>query len=69
MEVFADPGYDAVVERAVLVAVEAYDWNCPQHITVRFGAADLEPHLAPLHEELEALRRENAELRMELGRR
>ncbi len=69
MEVFADPGYDAVVERAVLVAVQAYDWNCPQHITVRFGAADLEPHLAPLHEELEALRRENAELRMELGRR
>lgn len=67
IESFADPGYDAVVERAVLVAVEAYDWNCPQHITVRFSAADLEPHLAPLHEELEALRRENAALRRERG--
>lgn len=67
IETFADPGYDAVVERAVLVTVEAYDWNCPQHITVRFSAADLEPHLAPLHEELEALRRENTELREKLG--
>ena len=68
IDTFADPAYDAVVERAVLIAVEAYDWNCPQHITVRFSAADLEPHVAPLHEEIEALRRENAELRMELGR-
>lgn len=68
IETFADPGYDAVVERAVLVTVEAYDWNCPQHITVRFSAADLEPHLAPLHEELEALRRENAGLQERLAR-
>ena len=68
IDTFADPAYDAVVERAVLIAVEAYDWNCPQHITVRFSAADLEPHVAPLQKEIEALRRENAELRMELGR-
>ena len=26
------PGYDAVVQRAVVVTVEAYDWNCQQHI-------------------------------------
>jgi hypothetical protein len=29
----ADPSYDAKVERAVIVHVEAFDWNCPQHIT------------------------------------
>ncbi|MCW2994564.1 MAG: pyridoxamine 5-phosphate oxidase-related, FMN-binding protein [Conexibacter sp.] len=34
--------YDADVERAVLVAVEAYDWNCPQHITQRFTIAELD---------------------------
>ncbi|MDZ7883746.1 MAG: pyridoxamine 5'-phosphate oxidase family protein, partial [Mycobacterium sp.] len=62
LEAFADPGYDAVVERVVLITVEAYDWNCPQHITIRFSAADLEPHLAPLHEELAVLRRENVQL-------
>lgn len=60
---FADPGYGAVVERAVLVTVEAYDWNCPQHITPRFSAAELEPHLAPLRRELAELRAENARLR------
>lgn len=28
-------GYDARVERAVTITVEAFDWNCPQHITPR----------------------------------
>lgn len=63
LQTFADTGYDATVERVVLVAVEAYDWNCPQHITVRFSAADLEPHLAALQDELATLRSENAQLR------
>lgn len=67
IETFADPGYDAEVERAVLISVEAYDWNCPQHIAVRFSAAELEPHLAPLQAELAALRSENARLKERLG--
>jgi predicted pyridoxine 5'-phosphate oxidase superfamily flavin-nucleotide-binding protein len=63
---FADPGYDAEVERAVLITVEAFDWNCPQHITMRFTAAELEPHLAPLHRRLAALQDENTQLRDKL---
>ena len=63
---FADPGYDAEVERAVLVTVEAFDWNCPQHITARFTAAELEPHLAPMRHRLAALETENAQLRERL---
>ena len=59
---FADPAYDAVVERAVLVTVEAFDWNCPQHITPRFTAAELESHLAPLRDQLASLRAENTRL-------
>ena len=66
LDTFTDPGYDAAVERAVLVTVEAFDWNCPQHITVRFAAADLEPHLAPLRRRLETLQAENAQLRAKL---
>ncbi|MEM7333335.1 MAG: pyridoxamine 5'-phosphate oxidase family protein [Chloroflexota bacterium] len=31
-----DSDYSAVVERAVIVHIEAFDWNCPQHITPRF---------------------------------
>ncbi len=30
------PNYRAHVERAVVITVEAYDWNCPQHITPAF---------------------------------
>lgn len=36
------PNYPARVERLVLIAVEAFDWNCPQHITPRFTQAELE---------------------------
>jgi uncharacterized protein len=28
-------GYKGRVERFVLITVEAFDWNCPQHITPR----------------------------------
>ncbi len=57
------PGYGAVVERAVLIDVAAYDWNCPQHITPRFTPAELEGALEPMRRRLEALEAENAELR------
>ena len=63
VESLADPSYDATVERAVLVTVEAFDWNCPQHITPRYTADDLEPHLAPLRQQLAALQAENEQLR------
>lgn len=32
-----DPNYRAHVERAVTIHVEAYEWNCRQHITRRFA--------------------------------
>lgn len=34
-------GYNAWPERAVVITVEAYDWNCPQHIPQRFTLAEL----------------------------
>ena len=59
-------GYPARVERLVTIAVEAFDWNCPQHITPRFTEAELAAALAPVRDELAALRQENARLRQEL---
>jgi uncharacterized protein len=59
----ADSSYDAQVQRAVIVHVEAFDWNCPQHITPRFTAAEIEPVVAALRSEVEALRAENVALR------
>jgi uncharacterized protein len=57
------PGYDAVVERVVVVTLAAFDWNCPQHITPRYTAEELKDVVAPLVAELEQLRAENARLR------
>lgn len=34
-------GYEAAAEGAVLIDVVAFDWNCPQHITPRWTAAEL----------------------------
>jgi hypothetical protein len=65
----AVPGYAGHVERLALVTVEAFDWNCPQHITPRFTQAELEVALAPVREELAALRRENERLHRELQSR
>lgn len=36
------PGYAARVERVAVFDVEAFDWNCPQHITPRYTQAEWE---------------------------
>jgi predicted pyridoxine 5'-phosphate oxidase superfamily flavin-nucleotide-binding protein len=40
------PSYPARVERGIVIQVEAFDWNCPQHITRRFSEAEVERLLA-----------------------
>jgi predicted pyridoxine 5'-phosphate oxidase superfamily flavin-nucleotide-binding protein len=57
------PGYEAVIERVFVVHVEAFDWNCPQHITPRFTAEEIQEAVRPLEEQLRVLERENAALR------
>jgi hypothetical protein len=42
------PGYPAQVERGFLIRIEAFDWNCPQHITPRFTSGEIEVATAPL---------------------
>jgi len=49
-------GYDARIERAVLIAVEGYDWNCPQHITPRFTEREIDTATAPLRAQVRRLR-------------
>jgi predicted pyridoxine 5'-phosphate oxidase superfamily flavin-nucleotide-binding protein len=36
------------VERLFVIDIVSYDWNCPQHITPRFTAAEIERYAAPL---------------------
>jgi predicted pyridoxine 5'-phosphate oxidase superfamily flavin-nucleotide-binding protein len=61
------PGYRARPERAILLHVEAFDWNCPQHITPRFTEAEIEAAVQPMRERLAALEAENQALRSRLA--
>ena len=61
------PGYRARPERAVVLHIEAFDWNCPQHITPRFTEAEIAAMAAPLRERIDALVAENAALRAQLA--
>lgn len=56
------------VERLFTIDIEAFDWNCPQFITPRFTEEELASSLAPLVEEVQTLRQENAFLKQELKR-
>jgi uncharacterized protein len=58
-----EPGSKDVIERAYVIHVEAFDWNCPQHITPRFTEEQIKDALAPFEQRLEELERENAKLR------
>ena len=55
--------YRARIERAVIITVEAFDWNCPQHITPRYTEAEVEAATANLRGESSRLRAELARLR------
>ncbi len=57
-----DDTYRGRPERAVVIDIEALDWNCPQHIPVRLTAEEMQPYLADLHQEMDALRAENERL-------
>ncbi len=39
-------GYKAKVERVVVIAVKAFDWNCSQHITPRWTREEIEAVMA-----------------------
>jgi predicted pyridoxine 5'-phosphate oxidase superfamily flavin-nucleotide-binding protein len=58
-----DPGYLAAIERVFVIHVEAFDWNCPQHITPRFTEEEIREMLAPFERRLADLEQENKELR------
>lgn len=52
IERLVTPGYKAIVERGFIISVEAFDWNCPQHITPRFTLAEIDEMTAPLRAQL-----------------
>ncbi len=63
LERLADPGYPGKPERAILFTVEAWDVNCPQHITPRFTEEDLAPGIGKLKARIQELEAEVARLK------
>ena len=63
------PGYRAMPERAFLLHLDAFDWNCPQHITPRFTESEIAAAVAPLQTRLTDLEAENRALREQLAAR
>lgn len=63
IERLAMPGYTARIERAMLLHVTAYDWNCPQHITPRFTLEEIEAATKPLRTRIAELESELKTLR------
>lgn len=49
------PNYRAPVERGILIRVEAWDWNCPKHITPRYSEPELSGRLAELQQQVAQL--------------
>ncbi len=62
----ADESYKALPERAVIISIEAFDWNCPRHIPQRYTVEEMEPEFQKYRDEIEVLREENEKLRKQL---
>jgi predicted pyridoxine 5'-phosphate oxidase superfamily flavin-nucleotide-binding protein len=60
------PGYKAVIERVFVIHLDAYDWNCPQHITPRYTAEEIRDAVHDVEEKLHSAEKENEELRQEI---
>ncbi len=62
-----DPtGYKHKPERMMVLDIQAYDWNCPQHITPRYTTEEIEQAFAPQKQRLGDLEAENKALKAEL---
>lgn len=48
--------YKANIERAIVIKIEAIEWNCPQHITPRYSEHEVDNLVKNLQEENKRLR-------------
>lgn len=55
LEQLRDSDYPGQVERAIVVSIEAWDINCPQHIHKRFPQREVAPVVAQLQQRVQEL--------------
>src|SRR6266513_938103 len=51
----AEPDVQRIVERLFFIEIVSFDWNCPQYITPRYTAAEVEIAVAPLKQRIAQL--------------
>ncbi len=61
-----DPDYQATTERVYVIRIEAFDWNCQQHIIPRFTEQEIRDVLQPVEKDMQRLVEENKNLRSQL---
>jgi predicted pyridoxine 5'-phosphate oxidase superfamily flavin-nucleotide-binding protein len=61
------PEENTAIERVFVIHVEAYDWNCPQHITPRYAAEEIREGMKSIEDRVQVLEQENEVLRKELA--
>jgi uncharacterized protein len=62
-----DPEYRAVTERVYVIRLEAFDWNCQQHLVPRYTEEEIRDVLEPIEKQMQGLQKENEELRNKLA--
>lgn len=67
LERVAVPDYQARIERIFRLHLEAFDWNCPQHITPRFTEREIARTQQAMQQDLSRLQAENLALRKRLA--
>ena len=63
-----DPEYKAFTERVYVIRIEAFDWNCQQHIVPRYTEEQIREAVAPAEHRMRELENENQKLREEISR-
>jgi uncharacterized protein len=62
LEKLSVPGYRARVEHGILIHVEAFDWNCSQHIVPRYTVEQIKPAVEKLEARIRELEAQLTEL-------
>jgi uncharacterized protein len=67
IEKLRDSNEATPIERVFIIHVDAFDWNCQQHITRRFTEEQIRNVLAPFEKQMEELATENQKLLAEIA--
>ncbi|MGD1924165.1 MAG: pyridoxamine 5'-phosphate oxidase family protein [Paracoccaceae bacterium] len=68
LERLSDPDYRGIAERAIVITVEAWDINCPQHIPALHSEDTIRLVTQKLTRRIAELEAENAELKQWIGK-